>query len=266
MLRQRIITGTILAVLTLLVIFFTPFVVFSALSTLLILFAAFEFSRLIGLKKNIARLTYVIMIALFTFLFWLLPIKPVLWLTLLWWCLACLLIVTYPKTAFLWGKRTEMKAVMGVLALIPAWLAVNAIRGMQHGSLILFLLLLLVWSADIGAYFIGKYLGKHHLLPKVSPKKTIEGLFGGLGLSLLIITIVGLIAKSSISEWATMILLTTITVLFSVAGDLFESMLKREMGIKDSGNYLPGHGGLLDRIDSLTAAAPLFLLGLWLIS
>ena len=121
-----------------------------------------------------------------------------------------------------------------------------------------------VWVADIGAYFSGKRFGKRKLAPQVSPGKSWEGLIGGLLLSLLLTVVVGLYRDWSFSQFLLALPAAALVVLISVVGDLTESMFKRQSGIKDSSNLLPGHGGVLDRIDSLTAAVPVFATLLWL--
>ncbi len=149
---------------------------------------------------------------------------------------------------------------MGLMVLIPCWLAINFIRNIpESGIYILLYLFVLIWGADSGAYFAGKLWGKTKIAPKVSPGKTWEGLGGALIVTLIITlgTLYGV--HTPYRLWAFVCLITVVTILFSVAGDLFESMLKRNAGLKDSGRLLPGHGGILDRIDSLTAAAPVFL-------
>ena len=124
--------------------------------------------------------------------------------------------------------------------------------------------MVLVWGADIGAYFSGRKFGKRKLAPKVSPGKSWEGVFGGLLLSLVITAAVGFMRGWSISEMFAALFGAAMIVLISVVGDLTESMFKRQAGIKDSSNLLPGHGGVLDRIDSLTAAIPVFAVLLWI--
>jgi phosphatidate cytidylyltransferase len=139
---------------------------------------------------------------------------------------------------------------------------VNYLRNSPHGIAILLVLFALIWGADSGAYFVGKKWGKHKLLPQVSPGKTWEGLSGALGVTVIITFFSLFIFKVPYIRWPVALCLALITVLFSIVGDLFESMLKRRVGLKDSGHSLPGHGGILDRIDSLTAAAPIFASGL----
>ena len=124
--------------------------------------------------------------------------------------------------------------------------------------------LLLVWGADTGAYFAGRRFGKVKLAPAVSPAKTREGLYGGLLTTTLIMLAVAFYLQISGLQFLRFAAASAITVLASVLGDLFESMVKRRAGIKDSGKIFPGHGGALDRIDSITAAAPVFLTGWWL--
>ena len=127
-------------------------------------------------------------------------------------------------------------------------------------------LFLLVWGADSGAYFVGRKLGKRKLAPEVSPNKSIEGLIGGIITAAMIIIVVqSLYLNLSLKQHILFLLLSIITVFSSVLGDLFESMIKRRAGIKVSGRVLPGHGGVLDRIDSLLAAAPIFAAGIYVL-
>lgn len=154
---------------------------------------------------------------------------------------------------------------VGWLVLVPSWMAVVELQ--DHGALglagpwALLFILVWAWAADTGAYFAGRALGRHKLAPRVSPGKTVEGLVGGVLLALLVVAAVFYTGWLEARLPALMVA-ALLTVLASVLGDLFESMIKRERGIKDSGTVLPGHGGMLDRIDSVTAALPVALAGL----
>lgn len=127
-------------------------------------------------------------------------------------------------------------------------------------------LFLLVWGADSGAYFVGRKLGKRKLAPTVSPNKSVEGLYGGIATTVVIMLVVQhFYLDLTVIQLILFLILSIITVFASVLGDLFESMIKRRAGIKDSGRVLPGHGGVLDRIDSLLAASPIFATGMYVL-
>jgi len=121
-------------------------------------------------------------------------------------------------------------------------------------------LFLMVWSADVGAYFVGKSIGKHKLLPNVSPGKTLEGFLGGVIFACIMVVVAGYFIDWTMAQYRIVIPVTILITTISVLGDLNESMFKRQAGVKDSGTILPGHGGILDRIDSLTATAPIYAL------
>ena len=180
------------------------------------------------------------------------------WLGALW------LVLDYPKSKEQLGDRW-MKIGFGLFVLIPAYLALLDLRRDESHLLLLSLLMTIIWAADVGAYFVGKRYGRSRLAPSVSPGKSWAGLFGGLIAALAIGLSIAFIgepeeSKYTLTSWALFVVIVTVTVLFSVLGDLFESLMKRERGVKDSSALLPGHGGILDRIDSLTAAAPVFVL------
>ena len=145
--------------------------------------------------------------------------------------------------------------------------AVTAIYAVWHSSpWWLMYLFLLVWGADSGAYFVGREFGKKKLAPKVSPNKSVEGLYGGIATTVIIMLVVQYsYLNLTALQLILFLILSVITVFASVLGDLFESMIKRRAGIKDSGRVLPGHGGVLDRIDSLLAAAPIFATGIYIL-
>jgi len=192
--------------------------------------------------------------------------SSLLWLAVLWWIIAALFMFSYPKSSAFWAKNKFIIALFGWLTLVPTWLAFMVLRTNNYafdefqGAQLLMYLFMLVWSADVGAYFVGKLMGKNKLMPNVSPGKTIEGFLGGVVFAAILTVIVGFSLQWSSGEFITALLVTALITSVSVLGDLTESMFKRQAGVKDSGTILPGHGGILDRIDSLTATAPVFAL------
>lgn len=192
-------------------------------------------------------------------------------LGVVWWLLALLWLRHYDFASRHDGNARVFKLAAGTAAVVPAWCALAVIHSSEpHGHRWLLLALLLVWAADSGAYFAGRKFGGRwfagrKLAPRISPNKTLEGLIGGVALAMLVAVVGALAIGTPAAQLPAVILVAIFTVLFSVAGDLFESLLKRHVGMKDSGHLIPGHGGVLDRIDSVLAALPVFALGkIWL--
>jgi len=281
LLKQRIITALILAPAAILAIFYLPITYFSGLLMAIVAIGAWEWARFMGLTKKTERLAYAgVTVALIALLWSFLPvvqpwlnvsglqheITSLLWLSVIWWLCAALLMVFYPKSSVLWANNKFIIALFGWLTLVPTWLAFMVLRTNNHlidefhGAQLLMYLFMLVWSADVGAYFVGKSMGKHKLMPNVSPGKTIEGFLGGVVCAALLTLVVGFTLQWSGEQFITAVVVTILISTISVLGDLTESMFKRQAGVKDSGTILPGHGGILDRIDSLTATAPVFAL------
>ena len=180
---------------------------------------------------------------------------------MLWWLLALRWILIYPRGFSIQSPSTAARVSLGFLVLPAAIAGLIAVRSssLQIGGLLT--LFLLVWSADIGAYFAGRAFGRHKLAPAVSPGKTWEGFAGGMLSSTIVAAVLWNWLHPALSLIAWLVLCTLVAAI-SVVGDLTESLLKRQAGVKDSGKLLPGHGGVLDRIDSLLAAAPAMALGL----
>lgn len=266
MLKQRILTALVLAPLAIGALFFLPLDQFMALFDVVLLVAAWEWSALSGLKRVLPRLLYVFSHALALAAMHLLAVSwlsPQLFvLPLLMWAMALWWVSRYPAGG-VW-QVINVRLLLGYLALLPCWLAFLAIKAHPWSDQLLLVLLLLVWGADVGAYFSGKRFGKTRLAA-VSPGKTREGLYGGLVACLFVGLGAALYWELSAGVAVYLVALALATGLISVLGDLFESMLKRHCGLKDSGNILPGHGGVMDRLDSLTAAAPMFALGVQLL-
>ncbi len=262
MLKQRILTALILIPIFILLVLFLSPQAFYLLTAAIMLWGAYEWSFFMGIKKFPISLLYPLFTIVVLCIAYLFPITPILYLTLAWWLIASSLVIRYPKNAPRWGTGATLRGLMGLLTLVPCWLAVNYIRNYPNGISILLFLFVLIWGADSGAYFAGRKWGKHKLIREVSPGKTWEGFFGAL-LTTVLIALCGLVIfKIPYAARPIALMWAMLTVLFSIMGDLFESMMKRQAGLKDSGHLLPGHGGILDRIDSLTAAAPIFALGL----
>lgn len=261
MLKQRVITAIILITLTLLILFYMPPAPFCILLGIISLAAAWEWTNLMEMSKLSHRLLYLVLMACVFFNAMFLPVTLILFTALLWWVFAIVLLVLYPSGANRWGKGYLLRGAMGVFVLLPCWAALNYIRNQNDGIYALLFLFILIWGADSAAYFAGNKWGKTKLAPSISPGKSIQGAIGA-GVFAIIITIIALwLGQHSLQNGFWMVLLSLVTVFFSIVGDLFESMLKRRVNLKDSGRLLPGHGGLLDRIDSLTAAAPIFAFG-----
>ena len=264
MLKQRLITAAILAPLALLGVFGLPFSGFVYLMDAVILVAAWEWANLSGYQATKERWTYVlvagVLVAIAHYYQPSISSDLVLQFAVLFWCLALYAVMRYPVISG-WGSRFA-RALIGFVVLLPCWFAFVSMKAADGGDLLILLLFLLVWGADVGAYFAGKRFGRTKLAADVSPGKTREGLYGGLLACLLIAVSYALILGYELPQLILLMVLAFITGLISVLGDLFESMLKRHRGVKDSSQLLPGHGGVLDRIDSLTAAAPLFVLGM----
>lgn len=242
-------------------LFLLPSSLFAILTGMLTLWGAWEWAGLMGLSRLSSRVVYlsIVLAALFLILF--VPVAVILMTAFIWWLAALVLVICYPRGSSCWGTGVFPRSLMGVLVLVPCWGAVNFIRNQQDGIYILLFLFLLIWGADTAAYFAGKRWGRRRLLPEVSPGKTVEGAIAASLFAVVFALLVALIGQVAKETWLWGCMLSLLTVWFSILGDLTESMIKRHAGVKDSGQLLPGHGGLLDRIDSLTAAAPIFVLG-----
>lgn len=279
MLKQRIITGLILAPIAIGGIFFLEPFAFSWFIGFVIAVGAWEWANLAGFTKQVERFGFSACIALLLYVSSFANVKYLLGASVLGWCFALYFITQYPQKTNLWSSRIK-RLLIGVFVLIPAWKALVYIRGadvagFQYGGqeisslwLILYIMFI-VWGADVGAYFAGKTWGNKKLAPSVSPGKSWAGVYGGLATTVLFALGASSLLEMSLANTLILVVFTLITGSISVVGDLFESMLKRHRGIKDSSQLLPGHGGVLDRVDSLTAAAPvltfLLIIAGWLV-
>ncbi|MDX1588960.1 MAG: phosphatidate cytidylyltransferase [Oleiphilaceae bacterium] len=265
MLKQRIITALILAPIVVAGLFFLPPAGFALFTAVALAIAGWEWANMAGIVTQKGRWAYGAVLLLLMGGLYQLPttaILPVLWLSVIWWLLALLLIAIYPRGKAYW-QSVGLRLLMGLPVLLGAWLGLNHLRtgelalGLWQNNLLLILYtFVVVWGADIGAYFAGRAIGGRKLAPRVSPGKSWAGVYGGLAVVLLLALVVAWQAELSRVQSLLLVLVSLVTAALSVVGDLLESMLKRNRGIKDSSQLLPGHGGVMDRLDSLVAAIP----------
>jgi phosphatidate cytidylyltransferase len=258
-LRKRITTAAILIALLLGVLFWLPAAATVVLLTLVVLAGAWEWSAFLKWTDPRARGAFVALVGILLRVAWIVTRTPagleaLLAAALVWWLVALAWIVMAPRRVRPWSA-----ALAGLLSLVPAWLALAHLRETAHGAQWVLFALVLVWMADIGAYFCGRRFGRRRLAASVSPGKTWEGALGGLAASGIVAVIGGAWFRLPLEQF---LVLCLAAVAFSIVGDLTESLLKRFAGMKDSGTLFPGHGGVMDRIDSVTGAAPVLLLGL----
>lgn len=266
MLKHRIITAAILTPIVIAVILLPESSWFTLFLTVIVAIGAWEWAALCKLPEKYRVIYSACVLILLAGIYLANNINlymNIILLGLIYWCFALVMVVAYQKQRNFLPKSSTILILIGVLLLVPMWSSLIVLKSFSDNpvSLLLFLMLL-IWSADTAAYFCGKKWGKHKLVSRVSPGKTWEGMIGGV-LAGLVISLCYIIVsnKDLANEWI-FISLSIITIFISVLGDLMESLVKREANIKDSGSILPGHGGVMDRIDSLTAAGPIFVFGL----
>ncbi len=259
MLKQRVVTALVLSALLLGVLLAAPISIFNACMALVCALAAWEWAALAQLPAWARGVFVAAILATAWFIFAHAPqILALAWMSaLVVWALALVWVSRYPRYASQWANK-PVRSLIGLGALLPTLLAFWFLRQQEQGIGWVVLLLVVVATADSGAYFAGRAFGRHKLAPQVSPGKSWEGVLGGWIGALMLAA--GLSIFSPSLSLLTCLLLVMPAAMISVLGDLLESMLKREAGVKDSGSLLPGHGGFLDRIDGLTAAAPVFAL------
>lgn len=274
MLKYRLITTFILIPIIIAALFLLPLVGFSLATLAVCILSAWEWGQLAGLISHSQRIWLAILCGLLLAVMMLTvpayqpfatawQAQYTLWAALAWWLAALVLVLSHPRSATLWRDSRLLRLSFGILTILPFFWGMLALR--QHhydinqftGAWLLLYVMVLVWGVDSGAYIFGRALGCHKLAPKVSPGKTWEGLVGGLVTSVVIAWLFGKYVPLDATP-LTLFICSIVAALASVLGDLTESMFKREAGIKDSGHLIPGHGGILDRIDSLTAAVPVF--------
>ncbi len=276
MLKQRVITALIMAGVFLSAIAYLPLPGLALGFGILVALAAWEWSALAGWHHKVARALYVLLVLAALSALYVYgrlggqpvreQIQPLLGLACLWWSFALLWVKGYPESAVLW-RTVLMRSLMGLLILVPAWMSAVYLLSLSPGRLLMVMMVIVVATADIGAYFTGRRFGRHKLAATVSPAKTWEGFWGGVVASVMLSFVLWYLLPESAAHLGILSVAAVVitTALASVVGDLTVSMVKRESGVKDSGTLLPGHGGVLDRLDSLCGAAPVYALGLLLV-
>jgi len=265
-LLQRVLTALVLAPLVVAAILLLDSLYFGLVLLPVIALAAWEWANLAGLQTRAGWLAYTLLLAALTAIAgWAIgtgmDLFPLLLVALVFWPWAAWVVWRFPTPAPGIGRTVPM-LILGLPALIVPWVALVLLHGrLEQGPAWVVVLMLVIWGADVAAYFSGRRWGRRKLAPSVSPGKSWAGFWGGLVAVGLIMFLFSLWLGSGPLQTLVLVLLGMATGLISVLGDLFESVLKRTRGIKDSGSLLPGHGGILDRIDSMLSAAPVFALG-----
>lgn len=270
---SRVITALILLPLAVYGILFLGNDSFAIVVGLIMLLGAYEWAGFAKFPSLLAKIAFVVIVATILYSLWLMNFA--LSSNIMnaaaagFWLFNLILVFAYPGSAAFWKDKPLIIALMGITLLSLTWYSLIAIHGIAElqfaqtrisGPYLVLSVMILVWLADTGAYFSGRAFGKHKLAPKVSPGKSREGVIGGLVLAMFVAMLFTYWHQGEWQDYRHIFLVTIVTVLFSVVGDLMESMFKRQTGIKDSGHLLPGHGGILDRVDSISAAGPVFFI------
>lgn len=274
MTKTRLLAALVMAPLAIAAVLLLPTPWMAALSAAMFLIGLWEWLKLAEIEDTLSRsVLLVVNLLLMVALVWasrsasggsLVLLQIMVMIGVGWWCLAALWLRHYDFASDHDTHARVFKLAAATLSVIPAWCALALIHASQpHGNRWLLVALMIIWAADSGAYFAGRKFGRTKLSPRISPNKTVEGMVGGIVAGMLIALIAAPLANDAITmkQLLYVAIVAIWTILFSVVGDLFESLLKRHVGAKDSGNLIPGHGGVLDRIDSVLAALPVFALG-----
>ncbi|WP_158882236.1 phosphatidate cytidylyltransferase [Rhodanobacter sp. L36] len=270
MLRQRVLTAIFLVPMALLIILWPNTAVFAVICAATFLAALWEWMLLSGLKNFAARVALLVVAAAIFGALWYghttLLMPMMLAVGAAWWLLACLWLRHFAFAAAPTAENRSLKTIAGAFVLFPAWMAALSLHErLPHGHWWTLLALVIVWCADIGAYFSGRVFGKLKLAPQISPGKTWAGAYGALVAGTLIALLGGWLLHVRGAQLLGLAVLGSLTVAISIVGDLIESLMKRHAMVKDSGSIFPGHGGLMDRMDSVFAALPIFAAGLLLL-
>lgn len=272
MLLSRIITALFLLPLAISGILFLPTNYFALAVALIFIIAAYEWTK-IALIGSIYDVLFIACVILLMLLLWSSglttsnPFLSIIFTSVVFWFASIFFIFQFPRYHTIWSENLILKFLIGFMVLLPSWYALVLLKDIERlqfftiqmtGSELVLFMMLMIWTADTGAYFSGKRWGTSKLIPNVSPGKTIQGAYGAIVSTCLFAVIFVFTLSHDILSCFYIALFSALIVKISIVGDLLESMYKRNSKIKDSGKILPGHGGVLDRIDSLTSVAPVF--------
>ena len=267
-LAQRVLTAAVLIPLVVAAVLGLSNSLFASILAIIFLFAGLEWVHLAQFQDRLLRMWVPVILALLLAMGYLLHLRQewmliVCSIALVYWCVALVWVIQYERCEQVSTlDHSSVRFAAGMLTLAPAWIALVMLH--EISPWLVMYILLLMWFADSAAYFAGRRFGQRKLAPKVSPGKSWEGVLGGLVAVTILAAVVALQIQMSWGNALGFITISVLVGMISVLGDLVESLFKRRAGLKDSGQLLPGHGGLLDRLDSLMSAAPGFALG-WLL-
>ena len=269
-LTKRVLTALVLLPIAIGIVVLSPLPWFAVIIALVFALAGWEWTRLCGVESFLVRSSLVIVFLASCAALWLLRDTPAWWLVIAlgvaWWAVALLWFRHVAFGAAPMARNVAVKLLAGAFVLIPAWVAAMQLHGNpEQGPHWVLFLLVLIWAADSFAYFSGSRWGRTRLAPTISPGKTWAGVYGALIGSGLVAVLGGWLLGETGWAWALLVVLAVFTIAVSIVGDLFESLVKRQANVKDSGKLFPGHGGLFDRLDSVFAALPIFVAGTALI-
>ncbi len=266
MLKQRTITGLVLAPIGIAVVLLLPTMALAVFTSLTVLVALWEWTRMAGFTSRPVRSGVVAIVMLALVALWLARDEPLIWYLIVagvvWWIVSFVWLRNFSFGAAPTRENAAIKLVAGLFATLPAWVALTKLHSdPRSGPAWALLAMMLVSVADTAAYFTGSRYGKTKLCPQISPNKTVAGVYGALASGAVLSAVGGWLLHVRGLALIALIALALVTVVASIVGDLFESLIKRQAGVKDSGTLFPGHGGMFDRLDGMFAAIPVFALG-----